>query len=64
MWMEEHIGSRINVRRTEQAIETKATTVATACPFCITMISDGVKTKDMTDHIKVKDIAEILDSAT
>ena len=64
MWMEEHIGSRINVKRTEQAIETKATTVATACPFCITMISDGVKTKDMTDHMKVKDIAEILDSAT
>lgn len=64
MWMEEHIGSRINVRRTEQAIETKASTVATACPFCITMISDGVKTKDMTDSIKVRDIAEILDSAT
>ncbi len=64
MWMEEHIGTRINVKRTEQAIETKAQTIATACPFCITMISDGVKTKDMTDHIKVKDIAEILDSAT
>lgn len=64
MWMEEHIGSRINVKRTEQAIETKATTIATACPFCITMISDGVKTKDKVDQIKVRDIAEILDSAT
>jgi Fe-S oxidoreductase len=64
MWMEEHHGSRINVTRSEQAIETKASTVATSCPFCITMISDGMKTKDMADKIQVKDIAEILDSAT
>ncbi len=64
MWMEEHHGARINVTRTEQAIETNAKLVATACPFCVTMISDGVKTKDMTDQIRVKDIAEILDSAT
>ncbi len=64
MWMEEHIGKRINVTRSEQAIETKATTVATACPFCITMISDGMKTKDMADKIKVRDIVEIIDEAT
>lgn len=64
MWMEETIGRRVNVVRTEQALETKATTVATACPFCITMISDGMKTKDMVDKVQVKDIAEILDSAT
>ncbi len=64
MWMEEHIGSRINVKRSEQAIETHATTVATSCPFCITMISDGMKTKEMVDKIKVKDIAEIMDEAT
>ncbi len=62
--MEEHQGARINVTRTEQAIETNAKTVATACPFCVTMISDGIKTKDMTDQIKVRDIAEIIDSAT
>jgi Fe-S oxidoreductase len=64
MWMEEHIGTRINVKRSEQAIETNATTVATSCPFCITMISDGMKTKEMVDKIKVKDIAEIMDEAT
>ena len=64
MWMEEHIGKRINVTRTEQAIETKATTIATACPFCITMISDGVKTKDMVGKIQVRDIAEIIDETT
>jgi Fe-S oxidoreductase len=64
MWMEEHIGKRINETRTEQAMETHATTVATACPFCMTMISDGVKSKDKGEHIQVKDIAEIMDQAT
>jgi Fe-S oxidoreductase len=64
MWMEEHIGTRINVARSEQAIETKAKVVATACPFCITMISDGMKTKDMADTIKVRDIAELMDEST
>ena len=64
MWMEEHHGSRINVARSEQAIETGAKTVATSCPFCITMISDGMKTKDMADKIQVKDIAELIDSST
>lgn len=64
MWMEEHQGTRINVARTEQAIETKATTVAASCPFCITMLTDGVKDKDMVGKIQVKDIAEIIDSAT
>jgi Fe-S oxidoreductase len=38
--------------------------VATSCPFCITMISDGMKTKDMADKIQVKDIAELIDSST
>ncbi len=64
MWMEEHIGKRINVTRTEQALETGATTVATACPFCITMINDGMKEKDMVGKVKVKDIAELMDETT
>jgi len=64
MWMEEHIGKRINVNRTEQALETGATTVATACPFCITMINDGLKDKGMVEKVKVKDIAELLDEST
>jgi Fe-S oxidoreductase len=64
MWMEEHQGARINVTRTEQAIETKAKTVASSCPFCLTMLTDGVKTKDMAEQIHVKDIAELLDSTT
>ena len=64
MWMEEHIGKRVNVARTEQALATKAGIVAASCPFCMTMITDGVKTKDMQDKVKVMDIAELIDQAT
>ncbi len=64
MWMEETIGKRINVARTEQALATHAGVIAASCPFCMTMITDGVKTKEMTDKVKVMDIAEILDGAT
>jgi Fe-S oxidoreductase len=64
MWMEEHLGKRINLARTEQALETGATTVATACPFCITMINDGMKEKEMVGKIKVKDISELIDETT
>ncbi|MCM2322323.1 MAG: (Fe-S)-binding protein [Oligoflexia bacterium] len=64
MWMEETIGKRINVARTEQALETKAGVVASSCPFCMTMLTDGVKTKDMQDKVKVLDIAELIDQAT
>ncbi len=63
MWMEETIGKRINVTRTEQAIATKAGIVAAACPFCMTMISDGVKTKEIQDKVKVMDIAELIDQS-
>ena len=63
MWMEEHIGRRVNVTRTEQAIDTGANVIAAACPFCMTMISDGVKTKEKTDSIRVLDIAELVDES-
>lgn len=58
MWLEENIGDRINVLRTEQAQETNADMVATACPYCLTMFSDGVSTKEA--KLEVKDIAEIM----
>ena len=64
MWMEEKIGKRVNVARTEQALATKAGIVASSCPFCMTMMTDGVKTKEMQDKVKVMDIAEIVDQAT
>ena len=42
MWMEETRGTRINAERTRQVLETGAATVATACPFCMVMMSDGL----------------------
>lgn len=64
MWMEEKIGDRVNVVRTEQALETGASVVAANCPFCITMLVDGLKAKGMQDKVKVKDVAELLDEVT
>jgi Fe-S oxidoreductase len=64
MWMEEKIGKRVNVTRTEQALDTHAGVVASSCPFCMTMLTDGVKTKEMQDKVKVMDIAELIDQAT
>ena len=60
MWLEEHEGNRINEVRTEQAIETKARIVATACPFCLQMFEDGIKTKAAEESLKVMDIAELV----
>ncbi len=64
MWMEEKIGKRINVTRTEQALATRAGIVAASCPFCMTMLTDGVKSKEMQDKVKVMDIAELIDQST
>jgi Fe-S oxidoreductase len=63
MWMEEHIGERINVNRATEAVATGASTIATACPFCKTMMSDGVKTNGAQDKVQIKDIAEIVADA-
>ena len=60
MWMEETEGKRINIERTEEALSTGSSVVASACPFCMTMLSDGVKAKEAGDTVKVKDIAEIV----
>jgi Fe-S oxidoreductase len=50
----------INIERVEEALATGATTVAVACPFCMTMMSDGVKNKEREGDVKVKDIAELI----
>ncbi|WP_232697936.1 (Fe-S)-binding protein [Brevibacillus daliensis] len=62
MWMEEHEGTRVNVARTEQALEVKPTAIASACPYCLTMMDDGLKTKEV-EEVKARDIAEILADA-
>ena len=58
MWMEEKQGKRINLERTEELLATGAETIAVACPFCMTMISDGVKARE--SNVPVLDIAEVV----
>jgi Fe-S oxidoreductase len=60
MWMEEKEGKRINIERTEEALSTAAGAIGTACPFCMTMMSDGVKAKEAGERVQVKDVAELL----
>ena len=60
MFMEETLGKRINVERAEQLLATGADTLAMACPFCMTMISDGVKAKG--SDVPVLDISEVVAS--
>ena len=58
MWMEEHIGKRVNIERTDQALAVKPDAIAVACPFCMTMFDDGLKNRD--SDIPLMDLAEIV----
>lgn len=61
MWKEEEKGTvRVNVERTRQAIATGASTIASNCPFCMTMLTDGVKEHGMENSMEVLDIAELV----
>jgi Fe-S oxidoreductase len=60
IFLEEKIGKRVNVERTEQALATGAGTIAVGCPFCMTMITDGTKAKDVEASVRVKDVAELV----
>jgi heterodisulfide reductase subunit D len=53
----------INIERTEQALDTKAEIIAAACPFCNTMMTDGVKNKKQEDEVKIMDVAELIANA-
>jgi len=50
----------VNVLRTEEALETGAEIIASACPFCMTMITDGVKNKEKENSVKVFDLVELV----
>jgi Fe-S oxidoreductase len=64
MWMEEKEGKRVNIERTEEALSKKPDLIATACPFCMTMLTDGLKAKEASETVAVKDVAEIVFEAT
>lgn len=64
MFKEPEKGNKdINELRTEDALETKPDIIATGCPYCMTMMSDGVKVKEKENEIQVMDIAELIASA-
>lgn len=63
MWMEEHLGKRVNIERTDEALATNAEKIATGCPFCRVMISDGVTARQETgkgEGVEVVDVAMML----
>ncbi len=61
--MEETGGTRVNTKRTLQLLDTGADTVASACPFCMTMLTDGIKGEDKEESIRQMDVAELLAEA-
>ena len=63
MWLEEKIGTRINIARVEQALPQSPQVIATACPYCAVMMYDGVSALGRTDVIAVRDIAELVAEA-
>ena len=64
MWKEEEKGStRINLERTNEALQTGATVIASACPYCNTMLTDGVKSNEKEADVEVLDIAELINAS-
>jgi Fe-S oxidoreductase len=61
MWFDDAPDKRVGLSRVEEALDTGATTVAVACPFCLTMMSDGIAARN--DAVQVKDIAELMAAA-
>ncbi len=61
MWMEETIGKRVNIERTDEALSTGADVISTACPFCMIMLDDAVKANGRGDDVAVLDIAQVVE---
>jgi Fe-S oxidoreductase len=59
MWMEEHLGTRINLTRVKEALSQKPDTICVSCPYCLTMFEDGIK-DEKAEKVLVKDIAEVV----
>ncbi|WP_418789862.1 (Fe-S)-binding protein [Peribacillus frigoritolerans] len=61
MWIEEKQGRRINVERTEQALSVNPSMIGSNCPYCLTMLSDGIKAKEVEEQVKTMDISEVVE---
>jgi len=60
MWMEEHLGKRVNHDRVDEALSLDPTTIATGCPFCRVMLGDGVGDRGKAEQVEVVDVAQLL----
>ncbi len=63
MWMEETIGTRINVLRVEQSLAASPAVIATACPYCAVMLGDGLKSLGKDEQVRTQDVAELVAAA-
>ncbi|HTT87848.1 MAG TPA: (Fe-S)-binding protein [Acidimicrobiales bacterium] len=63
MWMEEHLGKRVNVERTDEALGTGADVVSTACPYCLIMLDDAVRAAAREDDVKVLDLSQVVEAS-
>ena len=61
MWIEEDPDKRVNLLRTEQALQTDPEVIAVSCPYCMTMLSDGIKAKELEEKVWTLDVMEIVD---
>jgi Fe-S oxidoreductase len=66
MWMEERIGKRVNLERTDEALATGADVVGTACPYCMVMLDDAIKQRQaegQAEGVRVLDVAQVLEES-
>ena len=64
MWIEEDPDKRVNLLRTEQALQTDPEVIAVSCPYCMTMLGDGIKAKQLEEKVQTLDVMEIVDKVT
>ena len=64
MWIEEDPDKRVNLLRTEQALQTDPEVIAVSCPYCMTMLGDGIKAKQLEEKVQTLDVMEIVDEVT
>ncbi len=63
MWLEENIGKRVNMERTDEALSTGADVVSTACPYCMIMLDDAVRANAKEDDVRVLDVSQLLEES-
>jgi Fe-S oxidoreductase len=61
MWIEEPADKRVNLLRTDEALQANPEVIAVSCPFCMTMLTDGIKAKDLEDRVQTLDVMEIVE---